>query len=259
MYDMRVQLCPTNVRSSLEVLCQRLAHSSILPELVWLRYLRKSRCRVELREDLIDRSRDTIFLSVTPCCVGAKQQKTKVTCICAVQEAPTVICRIRLQSRCGHPFILNPLLAPNQMSPYVVPDHVLERNLPASLTPTFWGALTVVSFDSLDTDPENHLVAQLSTPSKGSENTITLLSKPVNLPAIPHPHLYFDDGNITFRVCLCASRSWYLLIWRCLHRLKGFSIASICLFSVVDRGNSRISLPCFPSKRPPSRPPIPLL
>jgi hypothetical protein len=91
------------------------------------------------------------------------------------------------------------------MSPYVVPDHVLERNLPTSLTPTFWGALTVVSFDSLDTDPENHLVALSSTPSEGSENTFTPLSKPVNLPAIPHPLLYFDDGNITFRVRLCAS------------------------------------------------------
>ena len=95
------------------------------------------------------------------------------------------------------------------MSPYVVPDHVLERKLPTSLTPTFWGALTVVSFESLDTDSpqssgiaETHLVAQLSTSSKGSENTTTPLSEPVNLPAIPHPRLYFDDGNITFCVRL---------------------------------------------------------
>ena len=95
------------------------------------------------------------------------------------------------------------------MSPYVVPDHVLERNLPTSLTPTFWGALTIVSFDSLDTDsphssviPENHLAAQLSTSSKGSENTVTPSFKPVNLPPVRHRRLYFDDGNITFCVRL---------------------------------------------------------
>jgi hypothetical protein len=174
--------------------------------------------------------------------------------------------RIHLQSRCGHAFILNPLPAPDQMSPYVVPDHVLERNLPTSLTPTFWGTLTIVPFDSLDTDsdspqstvvPENHLFAQLSTSSKGSEFTFTPPFKPVNLPAVPHPRLYFDDGNITFRVRLCASRSWYLLIWRYLHRFRDFSIASIGLYSVVDRGNSTISFRSFPrSKRPPSRPPL---
>jgi hypothetical protein len=154
------------------------------------------------------------------------------------------------------------------MSPYVVPDHVLDRNLPTSLTPAFWGTLSVVSFDSLDTAdspqssviPENHLVAQLSTSSKGSENTITLFSKPVDLPAIQHPRLYFDDGNITFRVRLCASRCRYILTWRYIHRLRDFSIASIGLYSVANRRNSRISLPCFPwSKRPPSRPPLPFL
>ena len=42
-YSMRVQLCPTNLRSAFEVLCLRLVHSSILPELAWLRYLRKLR------------------------------------------------------------------------------------------------------------------------------------------------------------------------------------------------------------------------
>ena len=153
------------------------------------------------------------------------------------------------------------------MSPYVIPDHVLERKLPTSLTPTFWGELTVISFDSLDTDspqscviPENHLVAQLSTSSEGSENTITPLSEPVNLPAIPHPRLYFDDGNIMFRVGLCAPRSWYLLICRYLHRFREYSIASIGLCSVAHRGNSRISFPCFPRReRPPSRPPLPFL
>ena len=155
------------------------------------------------------------------------------------------------------------------MSPYIVPNHVLERNLPTSLTPTFWGSLTIVSFDSLDPDSpqssgiqENHLVAQLPTSSKGSENAITPLSKPVDLPDIRHRRLYFDDGNITFRVRLCASRSWYLLtmIWRYLHRFREFSIASIGLYSVAVRGNSRISFPCFPcSKRPPSRPRLPFL
>ncbi len=180
-----------------------------------------------------DRSRNTIFyLLVTTidhpkdsrpscvCCVGAKQQKTEVDYAQSKRRPLLQYDRIRLQSRCGHAFILNPLLAPDQMSPYVVPDHVLERKLPTSLTPTFWGALTVVSFDSLDTDspqssviPDNHLVAQLSTSSKGSENAITPLSNLVDFPAIPHPCLYFDDGNITFRVRLCAFRSWYLLIW----------------------------------------------
>ena len=152
------------------------------------------------------------------------------------------------------------------MSPYVVPDHVLERNLPTSLTPTFWGRLAIISFDSLDTDspqssviPENDLVAQFSKSPKGSENTITPeLFKPVDLPAIPHPHLYFDDGSITFRVRLYASQPWYRLILRYLHRLREFSTASIGLYSVADRGNSRISFPSFPhSKRPPSRPPLP--
>jgi hypothetical protein len=147
------------------------------------------------------------------------------------------------------------------MSPYVVPDHVLERNLPASLTPTFWGSLTIVSFDSLDADspqssviPENHLDAQLSTSPKGSENAITPLSKLVDLPAIPHPYLYFDDGSITFRVRLCASRSWYLLIWRYLYRLREFSIASIGLYFVTDRRNSRISFPSFPPSKSPQLP-----
>jgi hypothetical protein len=53
MYSMRAQLCPTNVHSSFEVLCQRLKYSSILPELVWLRYLRKLRWYVEVYEALI--------------------------------------------------------------------------------------------------------------------------------------------------------------------------------------------------------------
>jgi hypothetical protein len=89
------------------------------------------------------------------------------------------------------------------MSPYIVPDHVLERNLSTSLTPTFWGALTIVSFDSLDSDSpqlkssvthESPLSAQLLALLKEPEKTSTPLSK--------HGHLYFDDGSITFRVRL---------------------------------------------------------
>ena len=99
------------------------------------------------------------------------------------------------------------------MSPYVVPDHVLERNLSTSLTPTFWGALTIVSFDSLDSDSpqlessvihENPLPAsaQLSASSKEPKNTSTPLSKSIDFPAVQHKRLYFDDGSITFRVRL---------------------------------------------------------
>lgn len=49
---MRMQSCPTNVRS-FEVLCQRLTHPSILLELVWFRHLRKLRGCVELYEALL--------------------------------------------------------------------------------------------------------------------------------------------------------------------------------------------------------------
>jgi len=105
------------------------------------------------------------------------------------------------------------------MSPYIVPDHVLERNLSTSLTPTFWGALTIVSFDSLDSDSpqlessvihESPLPTQLSASSKESENTSTPLSKSVDLPAVQHRRLYFDDGSITIRVqntLYCLHRS----------------------------------------------------
>jgi hypothetical protein len=98
------------------------------------------------------------------------------------------------------------------MSPYVVPDHVLEQNLSTSLTPTFWGALTIVSFDSLalDSDDSPQLEssvihddphpAQPSASSKEPESTSTPLAKSIDLPAVPHSGLYFDDGSITFRV-----------------------------------------------------------
>jgi hypothetical protein len=95
------------------------------------------------------------------------------------------------------------------MSPYIVPDHVLERNLSTSLTPTFWGALTIVSFDSLDSDsPQLESIvihddphpAQPSASSKEPESTSTPLAKSIDLPAVPRSGLYFDDGSITFRV-----------------------------------------------------------
>lgn len=146
------------------------------------------------------------------------------------------------------------------MSPYVVPDHVLERNLPTSLTPTFWGPLTVISFDSLDTDsdspqssviPENHLVSQLSAPLDESENAITPLSKPVNSRVVPLPRVYFDDGNITFRVRLCAYRFCCRLIWRRLQRSREFYIASIGQYFVANRRNLRISFRSYPPSKSP--------
>lgn len=154
------------------------------------------------------------------------------------------------------------------MSPYVIPDHVLERTLPTSLTPTFWGPLTVISFDSLDTDsdspqssviPENYLVSQLSASPNGSEDAITQPPKPVNSRVVPLPRVYFDDGNITFRVRLHAYRFWYLLIWRCLHRSRDFYIASIGQFFVANRRNSRISSRSYPPSKSPRPPPSFLL
>ena len=153
------------------------------------------------------------------------------------------------------------------MSPYIVPDHVLERNLSTSLTPTFWGALTIVSFDSLDSDsPQlessgvvqgNPLSAQLSTSPKEPENMSTPLSKSAELPVVQHRRLYFDDGSITFRVRLLHHLDpWYPLNWRKLHRSRTICIASIGLCSVADRRNSRISFRSFPpSKR--TRPLLP--
>jgi hypothetical protein len=95
------------------------------------------------------------------------------------------------------------------MSPYVVPDHVLERILPTPLTPTFWGDLTIVSFDALDSPqssviPENPAPAQLSAPSEESWEWDTSMppSKPADHPGVPHHRLFFNDGNITFRVRL---------------------------------------------------------
>jgi hypothetical protein len=153
------------------------------------------------------------------------------------------------------------------MSPYLVPDHVLERNLSTSMTPTFWGALTIVSFDSLDSDSpqlessvihENPLFAQLSVSSKEPVNTSTPLSKSIDLPAVQHRSLYFDDGSITFRVRLLHLDPWCPLNRRNLHRSRTLCIASIDLYSVASRRNSRISFRSFPLSKSP-RPPLSFL
>jgi hypothetical protein len=155
------------------------------------------------------------------------------------------------------------------MSPYIVPDHVLERNLSTSLTPTFWGALTVVSFDSLDPDSpqlESSVIhedphpasAQLSASSKEPENTSTPLSKSIDVPTVRHRRLYFDDGSITLRVRLLHLDPGYCLNWRNLHRSRTLCIASIDLYSVADRRNSRISFRSFPLSKSP-RTPLPFL
>ena len=100
------------------------------------------------------------------------------------------------------------------MSPYVVPDHVLERNTTTPLTPTFWGDLTIISFDALDSPPtsvipENHAPARLSA-SRESENTSTPLAKSADVPDVRHHRLFFEDGNITFRVrLLCPNPCVY--------------------------------------------------
>lgn len=95
------------------------------------------------------------------------------------------------------------------MSPYVVPDHVLERTLPTPLTPTFWSDLTVVSFDAFDSPqtsviPENPAPALQSVSSEPGDTTHTSTSPPKSAdhPGIPHRRFFFDDGNITFRVRL---------------------------------------------------------
>jgi hypothetical protein len=91
------------------------------------------------------------------------------------------------------------------MSPYVVPDHVLERTLPTPLTPTFWSDLTIVSFDALDSPQTSVIPAQLSASSEEIEDTSTAPSKPADHPGVPHRRLFFNDGNITFRVRRRAS------------------------------------------------------
>lgn len=141
------------------------------------------------------------------------------------------------------------------MSPYVVPDHVLERNIPTPLTPTFWGDLTIVSFDALDYPqtsafPDNHVPAQLPASSKESENTSTPLAKWADIPDLRHRRLFFEDGNITFRVRLCLSWSLRLLTWSNLHRSRACSIASIVICS-ANRVISRIFLHGFPRSRRP--------
>jgi hypothetical protein len=93
------------------------------------------------------------------------------------------------------------------MSPYIVPDHVLERSLSTTpaLTPTFWTTLTIVSFDSLGSPqtkvmPKDDGPAWLSQSSDGSTNTNTPRSKVVDPPPVQHDRFFFDEGNVTFLV-----------------------------------------------------------
>ena len=62
--SMRVQLCPTHVRSSFEVLCQRLAYPSILPELV-LYSIKVTLLCLDLYEALIALGDITLYLLLT--------------------------------------------------------------------------------------------------------------------------------------------------------------------------------------------------
>jgi len=66
------------------------------------------------------------------------------------------------------------------MSPYVVPDHLLERNFRTTLTPTFWASLTIIPFDSLG-PPQSKLVAS-------------------DEDGVQHNRFVFEDGNVTFLV-----------------------------------------------------------
>lgn len=87
------------------------------------------------------------------------------------------------------------------MSPYVVPDHVLERKFPTVLTPTFWTALTIVPFDTQPkVTPEDDVPAQPSASSEESATSSTSLSWLADLPYVQHDRFYFDDGNIIFLV-----------------------------------------------------------
>jgi hypothetical protein len=94
------------------------------------------------------------------------------------------------------------------MSSYIVPDsRVLDTNLPTPSAPTLWGEMTIVSFDALDSPqtsaiPEDHVPVQLSASSKESGNASTPPSKWADPPGVPHNHLFFDDGNVTFLVRL---------------------------------------------------------
>jgi len=90
------------------------------------------------------------------------------------------------------------------MSPYVVPDRAQpERKLPTALTPTFWAALTITPFDTLDPAQSKMILndevpAEVSVTSEESMNTSTQ-SKLADPPQ-EHEYYFFDDGNITFLV-----------------------------------------------------------
>jgi hypothetical protein len=92
------------------------------------------------------------------------------------------------------------------MSPYVVPDRAQpERKLPTALTPTFWAALSIVPFDSLDPTQskvilDDDVPAEVSVLSEESTNTSTQASKLADPPHVEHEYYFFDDGNVTFLV-----------------------------------------------------------
>ena len=96
------------------------------------------------------------------------------------------------------------------MSPYMVPDHVLERKFPTALTPTFGAGLTIVPFNTLHSTqskviPEDNVPAQPSASSEESVNTSTPPSRLAILPHMRHNRFFFDDGNVTFLVRLVRS------------------------------------------------------
>jgi hypothetical protein len=100
------------------------------------------------------------------------------------------------------------------MSPYVVPDHLLERNFRTALTPTFWASLTIIPFDSLDPSQGKLVASEDGVPVKSpasyndneSVNAKTPLSKLADVPHVQHDRFFFEDGNVTFLVSPRAVR-----------------------------------------------------
>jgi hypothetical protein len=73
-----------------------------------------------------------------------------------------------------------------------------------ALTPTFWAALTITHFDSLDPPQSKTILnddvpAEVSVLSEQYTNTSTQF-KLAGPPHVEHEHYFFDDGNITFLV-----------------------------------------------------------
>jgi len=92
------------------------------------------------------------------------------------------------------------------MSPYVVPDNVLERDFRTTLTPTFWATLNIIPFDSLGPSQSKLVASEDGDPVKPpassdkSMNAKTPLSKSADLPHVRHNRFFFEDGNVTFLV-----------------------------------------------------------